>query len=75
MENKTLITEICKTYGLTQATLADHLGVPVQVVHNWYTGKNDPPRGTSKRLAELLLDIKKEEKEQGTVENHHILGR
>ena len=42
-----------KEAGLTQAELADKMGVHIKTVMNWEQGKAEPPLGTLMELAEL----------------------
>ena len=61
MEEKTPIREICEQYGLTQAALAQHFGIPLRTVEDWSTGKAKC-RDYTVRMIRTILEYEKKEK-------------
>lgn len=55
MSEKTVIAEICETYGLKQAELARHFGIPLRTVQDWHAGRRTPPDYVVNMMVKLLI--------------------
>lgn len=54
MRNKMTLKEAREKKGIKQSFIAEQLGVSVQTVSNWETGKCDMRVTTAKKLCEIL---------------------
>ena len=55
MSEKTVIAEICETYGLKQTELSSHFGIPLRTVQDWYAGRRNPPDYVVNMMVKLLI--------------------